>query len=150
MFRTCGSTAEYFRRMLKKAVQQGRSERRGEEVHTALRWPLAREWVLANGKAPTAIPTSEKPLLNVEPLSDARTLPGERRVLAHRGWAGDKRDFFSILLGTGRRRQMHFDARVVLIDVFVEVGFDDAVVVDAESLTEGILRDLEPAIDVSS
>jgi hypothetical protein len=45
---------------------------------------------------------------------------------------------------------MHFDARVVLIDVFVEVGFDDAVVVDAESLTEGILRDLEPAIDVSS
>ena len=54
------------------------------------------------------------------------------------------------VLGTGRRRQMHFDARVVLIDVFVEVGFDDAVVVDAESLTEGILRDLEPAIDVSS
>ena len=45
---------------------------------------------------------------------------------------------------------MHFDARVVLIDVFVEVGFDYAVVVDAESLTEGILRDLEPAIDVPS
>jgi len=58
-------------------------------------------------------------------------------------------DFFSILLGTGRRCQTHLDARVVLIDVFVEVGFDDAVVVDAESLTEGILRDLEPAIDVS-
>lgn len=45
---------------------------------------------------------------------------------------------------------MHFDARVVLIDVFVEVGFDDAIVIDAESLTEGILRDLEPAVDVSS
>jgi hypothetical protein len=59
-------------------------------------------------------------------------------------------DCFSIQLGTGRRRQTHFDARVVLIDVFVEVGFDDAVVVDAESLTEGILRDLESAIDVSS
>ena len=59
-------------------------------------------------------------------------------------------DCFSILLGTGRRCQTHLDARVVLIDVFVEVGFDDAVVVDAESLTEGILRDLEPAIDVSS
>ena len=53
-------------------------------------------------------------------------------------------------LGTGRRCQMHFDARVVLIDVFVEVGFDDAVVIDAETLTEGILRDLQPAIDVSS
>ena len=45
---------------------------------------------------------------------------------------------------------MHFDARVVFIDMFVEVGFDDAVVVDAESFTEGILRDLESAIDVSS
>ena len=58
-------------------------------------------------------------------------------------------DCFSLLLGTGRGRQTHVDARVVLIDVFVEVGFDDTVVVDAESLTEGILRDLEPAIDVS-
>ena len=39
-----------FRRMLKKAVQQGRSELRGEEVRTALRVgrsPL--EWILANG-----------------------------------------------------------------------------------------------------
>jgi hypothetical protein len=34
--------------------------------------------------------------------------------------------------------------------VFVKVGFDDAVVIDAESFAEGILRDLEPAIDVSS
>ena len=74
MVRTCGTTAEYFRRMLKKAVQQGRSERRGEEVHTALR--LGRSpvgWILANGKAPTVLPTSEKPLLNVEDLNDART-----------------------------------------------------------------------------
>ena len=45
-------------------------------------------------------------------------------------------------LGTGRRCQMHFDARVVLIDMFVEVGFDDAVVIDAETRTEGIMRDL--------
>ena len=38
------------RRMLKKVVQQGRSERRGEEVRTALRVgrsPL--QWALANG-----------------------------------------------------------------------------------------------------
>jgi hypothetical protein len=70
--------------MLKKAVQQGRSERRGEEVHTALRVgrsPL--QWVLANGKALTVLPTSEELLFNVEPLSEART------TLA---------DFFSILL----------------------------------------------------
>jgi len=35
----------------------------------------------------------------VEPLSEARTKPGERCVLAHLGWAGEKSDFFSILLG---------------------------------------------------
>ena len=70
--------------MLKKSVQQGRSERRCEEVHTALRVgrsPL--EWILANGKSPPALLSSEKPLLNVEPLSDART---------------KLTDFFSILL----------------------------------------------------
>jgi hypothetical protein len=61
--------------MLKKPVQQGRSERSPEEVHTALRVdrsPL--QWVLANGKAPLAFPTSEKRLLPVEDLSDARTM----------------------------------------------------------------------------
>jgi len=100
--------------------------------------------------SPSSVSDLRKALFNVEPLSDARTPLGERRVSARQGWAGEKSDFFSILLGAGRRRQMHFDARVFLIDVFVEVGFDDAVVVDAESLTEGILRDLEPAIDVSS
>jgi hypothetical protein len=71
--------------MLKKAVQQGRNERRAEEVRTALRVgrsPL--QWVLANGKAPTVFRTSKKLLLNVELLSEART------KLA---------DFFSILLG---------------------------------------------------
>jgi len=45
---------------------------------------------------------------------------------------------------------MHFDAGVIFVNVFVEVGFNDAVIVDAESLTESILRDLESAIDVSS
>jgi hypothetical protein len=61
MIGTCGKTGEYFRKMLKKAVQQGRSERRGEEVRTALRVgrsPL--EWILANGKATRVIPTSGK------------------------------------------------------------------------------------------
>jgi hypothetical protein len=70
--------------MLKKAVQQGRSERRGEEVRTALRVgrsPL--QCILANGKASTVLPTFETLLLNLELLSDART------QLA---------DFFSILL----------------------------------------------------
>ena len=72
-------------RMLKKFVRQARSECRAEEVQTALRVGRSPfEWILANGKAPTVLPTSEKPLLNVEGLNDARTL------LA---------DCFSILLG---------------------------------------------------
>ncbi len=54
------------------------------------------------------------------------------------------------LLGGGRRSQMYFDARVILVDVLVEVGFDDAVVVEAEPLAESVLRYLEPTIHVSS
>ena len=52
-------------------------------------------------------------------------------------------------LGAAGRGQGYFDARVVLIDVFIQVGFNDAVVVDSESLTEGILCNLESTIDVS-
>ena len=55
--------------------KQGRSERRGEEVQTALRVgrsPL--QWILANGKAPPALPTTENLIRYVEPLSDARTM----------------------------------------------------------------------------
>jgi hypothetical protein len=55
--------------MLKKTVQQGRSKRRAEAY----------------------------PLGYVEGLSDARTMHGKRRVLARRGRAGEKSDFFSIL-----------------------------------------------------
>jgi hypothetical protein len=53
---------------------------------------------LANGKTPPVFPTSEKLFLNVEGLNDARTLHGKRRVSARRGRAGEKSDFFSILL----------------------------------------------------
>ncbi len=45
---------------------------------------------------------------------------------------------------------MHFDARIVFVDVFVEVGFDDAVIVEAEPIAEGVLRDLEPSIHVTA
>lgn len=53
-------------------------------------------------------------------------------------------------LGPGRKCQVYFDARVLSIDVLIEVGFDDSVVVDAESFADCILRNFEPAIDVSS
>ena len=68
-----------------KVCQQSRSERRGEEVRTELRVdrsPL--QCILANGKGPPVLPTSETLLLNVEPLSDARTpLAGFFSILLH-------------------------------------------------------------------
>ena len=76
--------------MLKKAVQQGRSKRRGEEVPSALCVAVRPyQCILANGKHPSS---------SSEPLSDARTPHGKRRVSARWGWAGKKSDFFSILL----------------------------------------------------
>ncbi len=54
--------------------KQGRNERRGEEVQTALRVDRSPvEWVLANGKAPSVLPPSEELLFNVEGLNNART-----------------------------------------------------------------------------
>jgi len=43
---------------------------------------------------------ARRTLRYVEPLSDARTPHGKRRVSARRGRAGEKSDFFSILLDT--------------------------------------------------
>jgi len=57
---------------------------------------------------------------------------------------------YTVWLGPGCRREIHFDARVVFVNVLVEMGFNDAVIVDAESLTESILCDLESAIDIPS
>ena len=63
------------------------------------------EWILANGKAPTVLPASEKLLLNVEGLNDARTplagffsillrffLPEEERSVKSRDGDGDEFD----------------------------------------------------------
>ena len=104
MAHTWGTTEEFFRRMLKKAVQKGPSERRGEEVQTALRvGRLPLQWILANVQAPPALPTAENLIRYVEPLSDARTPHGKRRILARGGRAGEKSDFFSILPGIDLR-----------------------------------------------
>jgi hypothetical protein len=70
-------------RMLKKDVQQGRSERRGEEVRTALRVTVRPSMSLGERISPFSISNIRGVPLNVEPRSDART------KLA---------DFFSILL----------------------------------------------------
>jgi hypothetical protein len=49
----------------------------------------------------------------------------------------------------GYRREQDFDARIGLIDIFIEMGFDDAIVVNPQSFAERILSDFKPAIDVS-
>ena len=77
----------------RRAVPQARlqrAKRRGGTYHTSC-GPFAHtiwSW------------RTEKPLQDshVEPLSDARTPHGKRRVPARLGWAGEKSDFFSILL----------------------------------------------------
>jgi hypothetical protein len=86
--------------------RQGRSERRAEEVQTALRVgssPIG--WILANGKAPTVLSTSENLNRYVEDFDEPRTTHGKRRVSARLGWAGEKSDFFSIL-GGGHKKTL--------------------------------------------
>ena len=68
---------------------QGRSACRAEEVQAAPRVgrsPLV--WILANGKASTAIQISENLLWDAEDLNDARTLHGKGRIPARPGSGG--------------------------------------------------------------
>ncbi len=58
----------------------GRSERRGEEVHTALCVDRSPCIIDLGERTPSVFPISEKLLLKVESLSDARTPTGERRA----------------------------------------------------------------------
>jgi len=46
------------------------------------------QWILANGKTPPAIPTSETLNRYVEDFDESRTTHGKRRASARRGWAG--------------------------------------------------------------
>jgi hypothetical protein len=70
--------------MLKKALQQGRRELGDRSIflfHPPT--PSCQDSSITGGY--------------VEPLNEARTMHGKRRVSARRGWAGEKIDFFSIL-----------------------------------------------------
>ena len=83
MVRTGGTTGEHSRRMFKKAVQQS----------------VKSETLNVNGFGGRAL---DSPTFHVSPFtvleSEARTPPVEKRVSARRGRAGEKSDFFSILL----------------------------------------------------
>src|SRR4029077_17838069 len=58
------------------------------------------EAYLSSPARPRAAKTARFPRGYVEDFDEPRTTHGNRRVLARWGWAGDKSDFFSILLGS--------------------------------------------------
>jgi hypothetical protein len=76
--------------MFKEPVRRGRSERRGEALHFSPAHPELPEQLFARD-------------LYVKPLTDVRTKPGARRVLARQGRVGETTGFFNILLMKGLR-----------------------------------------------
>jgi hypothetical protein len=96
---TCSTTEKHFCRMLKKA----RSLTCPTLAATSPARPESAKTASSPGDAPrpkqaAAREGPKRTWGYVEDLNDARTLHGERRVLARRGRAGEKSDFFSILL----------------------------------------------------
>ena len=83
------------RRALSQARPQRAKRRGGTDRTSCGRSPYNGSWRTEN---PLQCFRPPKILFNVEPLSDARTPHGKRRVSARRGRAGEKSDFFSILL----------------------------------------------------
>jgi hypothetical protein len=68
-------------------------------VHTS--WATRKDYTECPKSLSSKAEASEearRTLRYVEPLSDARTLHGKRRGSARQVWAGEKSDFFSILL----------------------------------------------------
>ena len=65
----------------------------------------------------------------VEDLNDVRTLHGTRRVSARQGWAGEKGEFFSVLLvawwfEVARRAVLPRDGRLFgLLDEATQINF---------------------------
>lgn len=49
--------------------------------------------------------------------------------------------------GKGGKREL--DARARLIHMFVQVGFNNAVIINAEAFADGILSDLQASIKVT-
>ena len=47
------------------------------------------------------------------------------------------------------RREADLDAGVGFVDVFIEVGFHDTIVVDAQPFAKSVLGDLETAVHIT-
>lgn len=52
--------------------------------------------------------------------------------------------------GQGGRSKTDFDARVSLIEVLIQVGFDDSIVIETQAFAERVLGDLKPSIDIAT
>ena len=67
-------------------------------------------------------------------------------------WGGDSGEALSLGFGLGGQRlvqdQGAFHSGAGSIQIFVQMNFGDAVVVQADGLANGILRNLQPAIQV--
>ncbi len=48
-----------------------------------------------------------------------------------------------------KERERNFDTRGGFVDLFVEMGFNNAIVVEAKPFAERILGDLEAAVEVT-
>ena len=47
------------------------------------------------------------------------------------------------------QRERHFDTGIGAVQIFVKMGLNDAIVIQSDSFTEGVLGDLEAAIDIA-
>ena len=83
--------------MLKKARLLTRPTLAGLPTPDLARQTLCRRTRLVPSKV-AEIKEVRRTLRYVEPPSDVRTPTGEKRLSARRGWAGERSDFFSILL----------------------------------------------------
>lgn len=49
-----------------------------------------------------------------------------------------------------KERERDFHTRIGFVDLFIQMGFNDAIVVQAEPFADRILGDLQTAIEVAS
>jgi hypothetical protein len=57
---------------------------------------------------------------------------------------------YAVFLSFGRDAETDLHSRPSLIDVFVQMGFNDAIVIDPESLAQCILGDFQASVHVAA
>jgi hypothetical protein len=54
------------------------------------------------------------------------------------------------VIGVGKERERDFYARIGFVDLFVQMGFNDAIVVQAKPFADRILGDFKTTVQVAS